>query len=125
MGLLSGLLGNASKTDVEATEKKLERILAEGESIEQAFQLLRDLIIFTNRRLIMVDKQGVTGTKAEYHSIPYRAITHFSVETAGTLDLEAELKIWVSGTSTPFQKTFSRGKAIFEVQRALALYATR
>jgi hypothetical protein len=83
------------------------------------------MLIFTRTRFILVDKQGVTGKKTEYHSIPYRAITHFSVETAGHFDLEAELRVWVSGTAEPFQKTFRRGDAIFEVQKALATYVGR
>ena len=125
MGLLSGLLGHASQADVEAIEKTLEHALADDENVEKAFQLVRDLIIFTNRRMILVDRQGVTGWKAEYHSVPYRAVTHFSVETAGAMDLEAELKIWISGTETPIQKTFKRGQTIFEVQKALATYVGR
>jgi hypothetical protein len=122
MGLLSRLLGNASEADVAEVEEYLEKILAEGEKVQQAFTLVRDLFIFTDRRFIMVDKQGMTGMKTEYHSIPYRAITHFSVETAGPTDLDSELRIWVSSSQSPIQKTFRRGSAIFEVQQALATY---
>jgi hypothetical protein len=63
--------------------------------VHTAYLLIRDTILFTDRRLILIDKQGITGKKTEYHSIPYRSITHFAVETAGTFDLDAELKIWV------------------------------
>ena len=119
MGLLSRMLGHASEADIESVEETLEHALAEDERVEKAFQLMRDLIIFTNHR------QGVTGRKAEYHSVPYRAVTHFSVESAGTFDLEAELKIWISGTPEPIQKTFSRGQTIFDVQKALATYVGR
>jgi hypothetical protein len=122
MGLLSGLLGNAAEADVADVEKNLEEILA---SVERAFQLVRDLLIFTNRRFILVDRQGLTGKKTTYHSIPYRAITNFSVETAGHFDLESELKIWISGQPTPVQKQFTRGRTIFEVQKALATYVGR
>jgi hypothetical protein len=122
MGLLSGLLGNASAADAEEVERGLERVLADGERVEQAFQLIRDLLIFTDRRFILVDRQGLTGLKTEYHSIPYRAITHFSVESAGALDMEAELKVWISGTEQPIQKQFSRGRTIFDVQKALAAH---
>ncbi len=125
MGLLSGLLGNASTADIEDVEKALERVLADDERVEQAFQLIRDLLIFTDRRFILVDRQGLTGIKTEYHSIPYRAITHFSVESAGALDLEAELKIWISGTEQPIQKQFTRGRTIFDVQKALAAHVGR
>lgn len=125
MGLLSGLLGHAAEADVAEVEKNLERILAEDERVERAFQLVRDLLIFTNRRFVLVDRQGLTGRKTTYHSIPYRAITNFAVETAGHFDLESELKIWISGQPEPVQKTFTRGQTIFEVQRALATYVAR
>ena len=122
MGILSRLLGHASEADVQDVEETLKHALADDEDVEKAFKLVRDLIIFTNRRMIMVDKQGMTGAKTDYHSVPYRAITHFAVESAGHFDLEAELKIWISGAPNPIQKTFSRGQTIFEVQKALAAY---
>ena len=115
MGLLSRLLGNASEADVGDVEEYLGKILADGETVQRAFALVRDLFIFTDRRFIMVDKQGMTGMKTEYHSIPYRAITHFAVETAGPTDLDSELRIWVSSSHAPIQKTFRRGSAIFEL----------
>ena len=125
MGLLSGLLGDAAETDVAEVEKDLENILADGEQIERAFQIIRDLMIFTRTRLILVDKQGITAKKTEYHSIPYRAITHFSVETAGHFDLESELRIWISSNPEPITRTFKRGSAITAVQKALATYVGR
>lgn len=125
MGLLSALLGHASQADVEDVERALEAILADDERVEKAFSLVRDLLIFTNRRFILVDRQGVTGRKTTYDSIPYRAITHFSVETAGHFDLEAELKIWISGAAAPIERTFTRGSSILEVQKALASYVGR
>ena len=125
MGILSRLLGHASEADVQDVEETLKHALADDEDVEKAFKLVRDLIIFTNRRMIMVDKQGMTGAKTDYHSVPYRAITHFAVESAGHFDLEAELKIWISGAPNPIQKTFSRGQTIFEVQKALATYVGR
>ena len=125
MGLLSALLGNASQADVADVERDLEAILADDERVERAFRLVRDLLIFTNRRFILVDRQGLTGKKTTYDSIPYRAITHFAVETAGHFDLESELKIWISGTADPIQRTFTRGQSILEVQKALASYVGR
>ena len=125
MGLLSALLGHATEADVDEVEKTLEQILAEDEQVERAFRLVRDLLIFTNRRFILVDRQGVTGSKTTYHSIPFRAITNFSVETAGHLDFESELKIWISGNPSPVERTFARGNTILEVQKALATYVGR
>ncbi|WP_338754565.1 PH domain-containing protein [Bacillus sp. FJAT-52991] len=122
MGLFDGLIGNATEADIKTVEKTLELIVAEGEKIEVAFEILRDLIVFSNKRLLLIDKQGVTGKKIEYLSIPYRSITHFSVETAGTFDLEAELLIWISGNENPIAKQFRKDDSIFDVQRALATY---
>ena len=93
-----------------------------GESVEHAYQLFRDYVVFTNKRLVLVDKQGLTGSKVDYHSIPYRSITQFSVETAGTFDLDAELRIWVTGSSQPILKQFNKSLDIYEVQAVLAQY---
>lgn len=90
--------------------------------MRRAYKLIRDLFLFTNKRLILIDVQGVTGSKVEYHSIPYKSITHFSVESAGTFDLDAELKIWIAGTQLPIQKKFNKSLNIYDVQSILATY---
>jgi hypothetical protein len=125
MGVLDGLLGNASEIEVGKLEGEFSQVLAPGEKIEKAYQLIRDLFIFTDKRLILVDKQGITGSKIDYHSLPYRAITHFSIETGGHFDLDAELKVWVSGSSSPFQKKFNKRLNIYEVQAVLASYVLK
>ena len=122
MGLLDGLMGNASEIDPANIEGDFARVPAGGERIEKAYQLLRDLFVFTNKRLILVDKQDLTGNKVEYHSLPYRSITHFSVETAGHFDLDAELKVWISGSPVPIQKRFNKQLNIYDVQSVLAGY---
>ena len=125
MGLLDGMLGNASKVDNASVQDEFAQLLAPGERVEHAYKLIRDFFVFTNKRLVVVDKQGLTGSKVQYHSIPYRSITHFSVETAGTFDLEAELKIWISSTAAPISKTFNKKLSIYEVQSVLASYVLR
>jgi len=120
MGLLSGLLGLASDVDTGALARELEPILLPDGTIEIAFQVLRDQMVFTDRRVVLVDKQGMTGRKRAYHSIPYRAITMFSVETAGSFDTDAELRIWVAGQSEPFLQNLSRGTNLSGIQKALA-----
>ena len=125
MGFLDGLLGNASKIDPAKIQGEFQQVLAPGEVVEHASQLIRDYFVFTDKRLVLVDKQGFTGTKVEYHSIPYKSITHFSVETAGSFDLDAELKIWLSGLAAPIQKTFNKKLSIYEVQAVLAAYVAK
>ena len=72
-------------------------LLVEGEVCISQFSTVRDYVIFTNKRILTVNVQGVTGKKKDYSSIPYSKIQAFSIETAGTLDLDSELEIYVSG----------------------------
>ena len=121
MGLFGGLLGNASQKDIEKTERQLEDILTTTENVELAFSLIRDLIVFTDKRLILVDKQGMTGKKTSYKSFPYRSISRFSVETAGHFDLDAELKTWVSSAQEPAEVLqFTSDRSVIAIQKALA-----
>ncbi|RXJ00235.1 PH domain-containing protein [Anaerobacillus alkaliphilus] len=122
MGILDGLMGNASEVNIQDVKKEFAKVLTKDETVDKAYKLIRDLFIFTNKRLILVDKQGLTGRKVELHSIPYKNITHFSIETAGNFDLDAELKIWISGSSAPLQKQFNKSLNIYELQSVLAEY---
>ncbi|EJO5346554.1 PH domain-containing protein [Clostridium botulinum] len=125
MELFSGLMGNASEVNIMEVEKDYSDILAQNERVEKAYKLIRDMFIFTNKRLILVDKQGMTAKKTEYHSIPYKSITHFSIETAGHFDLDAELKIWISGTQLTIEKQFNKSLNIYELQSVLADYVLK
>lgn len=121
MGIFSALLGNAGAVDQEKLIKDYQKLLIDGEQIELGFKLIRDTFIFTNKRLILVEKQGITGSKIEYKSIIYKSISRFSVETAGTFDLEAELKIWVSSETNPsIIKQFNKSVNVYDVQNVLA-----
>lgn len=121
MGLFSALLGNAGAVSQEELQKKYGQLLTDNEEIELGFKLIRDTFIFTTKRLILIDKQGLTGSKTEYKSIAYKAISRFSVETAGTFELDAELKIWVSSEANPsIKKQFNKSVNVYEVQKVLA-----
>ena len=121
MGLFSAFLGNAGAVSQDELNKQYSQLLCDGEEIELGFKLIRDVFIFTNKRLILVDKQGLTGSKTEYKSISYKSISRFSVETAGTFDLDAELKIWVSSEVHPsIKKQFNKSVNVYDVQKVLA-----
>ena len=121
MGLFSALLGNAGAVNQETLVKDYGKLLITGEEIELGFKLIRDTFIFTNKRLILIEKQGITGSKIEYKSITYKSISRFSIETAGTFDLEAELKIWVSSETNPsIVKQFNKSVNVYDVQNVLA-----
>lgn len=110
----------------EELNKKFGKLLIEGETIDLGFKLLRDTFIFTNKRLILIDIQGITGSKTEYKSIMYKSISRFSVETAGTFDLDAELKIRVSSETHPsIVKQFNKSVNVYEVQKVLAFHVLK
>lgn len=123
MGLFSALLGNAGAVKPEELQVQYNQLLNEDENIELGFKLIRDTFIFTSKRLIIIDKQGITGNKTEYKSISYKSISRFSVETAGTFELDAELKIWISGEQEPsIIKQFNKSVNVYEVQKLLAYH---
>jgi len=76
---------------------KIIDLLVEGERVVESYKGIRDGIIFTDKRIIAVNVQGITGKKKDYTTLPYSKIIAFSVETAGTFDLDAELELWFSG----------------------------
>lgn len=84
----------------------IQQFLLDGETVLQVFQTIRDQLVFTNKRIIAANVQGITGKKVDYTSIPYSKIQTFSVETAGTLDLDCELEIYISAV----------GKIRFEIK---------
>ena len=80
-----------------AFEKMVAPILIAGEEIINCFQSIRDGVVFTNKRIITINIQGITGKKKDFTSLPYNKIQAFSVETAGAFDLDSELELWFSG----------------------------
>jgi hypothetical protein len=72
-------------------------LLIDDEEIFNSFKGVRDMVIFTNRRIIAVNVQGLTGKKKDFSSLPYSKVQAFSLESAGVFDLDAELELWFSG----------------------------
>jgi hypothetical protein len=125
MSIMNAVFGTATQVSPQDLAAEFHPILIDGEEIVAAFKIVRDLVVFTQVRMILTDKQGITGKKVDYHSIPYKSITMFAVETAGTFDMDAELKIWVSGYGGPIKKEFKKGTDVRQIQKILAHYALR
>ena len=119
MGLLDGLMGNASEVDANEVQEELAQVLASNEQVMHAYKMIRDLHVFTNKRMINIDKQGMTGKKVDYLSIPYKSITQFNVQTTGRFDTDCELKIWISGQAEPIEIEI-KAELASEVQKTLA-----
>ena len=77
-----------------AIPKDVNELLIEGEVAETAFKTVRDCAIFTNKRLIVRDSQGITGKKAEIYSLSWKSVNMWSTENSGHLDLSAEIELW-------------------------------
>lgn len=126
MGIFSSLMGNAGAVDKEKLRADYAQLLTPNEQVEVGFKLVRDTFIFTDKRLILVDQQGLTGRKTEYLSITYKSISRFSIETAGTFDLDAELKIWISSEQQPsISRKFNKSVNVYEVQQLLATHVLK
>jgi hypothetical protein len=93
----NGLFVKLGPTDPAPIAAELVPMLIDGERVSLAFKGLRDFVTFTNKRLIAVNVQGLTGKKRDYSSLPYSKIQAWSIETAGRFDLDAELELWFSG----------------------------
>ena len=111
-------LGQCSPQEVQGT---LEPILLEGEEIFVATKAVRDFVVFTSKRIIAVNVQGMSGRKKDFTTLPYSKIQAFSIETAGTFDLDAELEMWFSGLGK-VRLEFKGGFDIKYLNRLLAHY---
>lgn len=84
---------NLKAIDVKEVRPEVSNLMVNDENIIFAFQTIRDQVIFTNRRIFVVNVKGVTGKKVAYFSYPYSKIQYYGIETAGLLDIDSELII--------------------------------
>ena len=125
MGLFTGNTKNDGSMETKKLHAEYGQLLTDGEIIEAGFVVLRDSFLFTNKRLILVEIQGISGRQLEYLSIPYGRIMKFSVQTGGSFDLDAELKLWIGSDTIPLEKKFNKDVNIYEVQKILASHVLK
>ena len=125
MGLFSGQDKTAGSAETKKFHANYGQLLADGEIIEVGFVVARDTFLFTNKRLILIDIQGISGKQLEYISLPYNKITKFSVKTGGSFELDAELRLWVGSETVPLEKKFNRDNNVYEVQKVLASHVLK
>lgn len=102
----------------------VQGLLINGENVLSAYRGIRDYVVFTNKRVISVNVQGMTGKKRDFTSLPYAKISAFSVETAGVLDLDGELDLWFSGLGH-VRFEFAGHCDIVQIGQLIASYALR
>ena len=81
----------------ENYKKKVKDLIVPGEEVLGSYKAVRDGIVFTTKRVIIINVQGFSGKKVDYTSIPYAKFNAYSIETSGVFDMDAELNIFVSG----------------------------
>jgi len=99
----------------------VKALLLEGEQVIAAYKSMRDGVVFTTRRIIAVNVQGITGSKKDFTSLPYKNIVAYSVETSGTFDLDSELEIYFSSLGK-VKFEFSGKTSIVDISRTISSY---
>lgn len=107
------------KVDPKDSKEIFDLFLAPDEQIILSYKNVRDKVIFTTKKIICYDVQGITGSKKEYRFFPYSKVSSFSVETAGFFDGDSDFKIWVSGVGS-FEIKFGRKLDIKELGSFMA-----
>jgi hypothetical protein len=120
MGIFNGAAKSSGSNETKKFHSEFGQLLVDGEIIEVGFVVFRDTFLFTNKRLILVEIQGISGRQLEYLSVPYGNITKFSVQTGESFDLNAELKIWIGSDAIPLEKKFNKDLSVYEVLKVLA-----
>jgi hypothetical protein len=100
-------------------ERMISGLLVEDECIISTYRGIRDGVVFTNKRIITINLQGITGTKKDFTSLPYSKIQAYSVETAGLLDLDSELDLWFSGLGV-VRLEFAQSANVSEICRIIS-----
>ncbi len=101
--------------------EKVRSLLLEGEIVVDSYKSIRDGVVFTNKRIIAVNVQGITGSKVDYTSMPYKSIVAYSVETAGTFDFDSELEIYFSSLGK-VRFEFSGKTSVIEISKYISDY---
>ncbi|MBD8483028.1 PH domain-containing protein [Pseudomonas coleopterorum] len=99
--------------------ERVTALLLDDEHVVDAYKTMRDGVVFTNKRIIAVNVQGLTGSKKDFTSLPYKNIVAYSIETSGTFDLDSELEVYFSALGK-VRFEFSGRTAMVEISRLIA-----
>lgn len=114
-------LMNLKSVSVSQIRPEVSEILVPGEDIIQCFQTVRDQVLFTSKRVFVVNVQGITGKKVSYYSYPYSKVQYFGIETAGVLDIDSEL-VLVFSDGNRLQFDFKAGVNIKGICAGISKY---
>ena len=101
--------------------EKVTDLLLDDEHIVDSYKTMRDGVVFTNKRIIAVNVQGITGSKKDFTSLPYKNIVAYSIETSGTFDLDSELEIYFSAIGK-VKFEFTGKSSMLEISKIISGY---
>ena len=114
---------NLKPIPVDSVRSEVNGLLIAGEEIGQAFHTVRDQLVFTNKRIIAIDVQGITGKRKSYASMPYSKIQFFSIQTAGLLELIPDSELFIMFTNGFTAKFEFKGNVdIGQIGRMISQY---
>ena len=114
---------NLKQIKVDSVKKEVTALLINGEEVEMAFQTVRDQLVFTNKRIIAIDVQGITGKRRSYSIMPYSKIQYFSIQTPGFAELFSDSELFLMFTNSFTAKfEFKGGVDIGKIGRMISEY---
>ena len=114
---------NLHPIPLSEVQNDVRGLLVRGEECVLAFKTVRDQLVFTNKRIISIDVQGITGKRKSFASMPYTKIQYFSVQTPGFLELIPDSELYVmcsNGAAAKFE--FKGNTDIGQLGRLISEY---
>lgn len=112
--------------NVSEVRDEVNGLLIEGEAVACAFKTVRDQLIFTNKRIISVDVQGITGKRKSFSSMPYSKVQFFSIQTPGFVELIPDSELVLTFSNGFVAKFEFKGQTdIGEIGRMISDYVLK
>lgn len=114
---------NLKPINADSVRAEVNGLLINGEEVVMAFQTIRDQLVFTNKRIIAVDVQGLTGMRKSFSTMPYSKIQYFTIQTPGFAELFPDSELFIMFSNSFTAKFEFKGKVdIGEIGRMISEY---
>ena len=119
--VLDSQLLNLKEISINEVRREVQALMLEDEQILHAFKTVRDQVVFTTKRIFVINVQGLSGKKVSYFSYPYSKVQFYGIETAGLLDIDSEL-ILAFSNGTKLQLEFKTTVDIQAISKTISQY---
>lgn len=114
---------NLTPISLSEVRGEVSGLLVDGEEMTAAFQTIRDQLVFTNKRIIAIDVQGITGKRKSFSSMPYSKIQFFGIQTPGFAELVPDSELMLTFSNGFVAKFEFRGQVdIGKIGRMISNY---